>query len=315
MATKIEWADESWNPVTGCSPVSEGCRNCYAKRMATRLRGRAGYPQDEPFRVTLHPERLDQPLRWRKPRRIFVCSMGDLFHERVPDLIMYDVFSVARRAVQHTFMILTKRPERMARQVLLPPPANVWLGVSIEDQATADERIPRLLRTPAAHRFVSYEPALGAVDLNQAVRAGGMQFGCAGDPERRGAMHHGTGAPGCPRGLHHHHDERCSWGGMIHLVIAGGETGPHARPAHPDWFRSVRDQCVAARVPFMFKHWGEFSPAEDMTAFLSEIMTTQLAGHGRDGIVGQWFRVGRKRAGRLLDGREWNGGEEQNGQN
>ena len=289
MTTKIEWADESWNPVTGCSPVSEGCRNCYAKRMATRLRGRAGYPQDEPFRVTLHPERLDQPLRWRKPRRIFVCSMGDLFHEDVDPLFRRAVIfrSVTAAESGHQVLLLTKRPQLMEAYFDAWPACmhcNLWLGVSIEDQATADERIPWLLRTPAAHRFVSYEPALGPVTIFDR---------------------------GCPHPIQTPIGERLG-PGVIDLIIAGGETGLGARPAHPDWFRSVRDQCVAARVPFFFKSRGEW--AEEMLSDEhARIVTRSDSLHRRwafnDSLT--MVRVGRKRAGRLLDGREWNGEEEQ----
>ena len=215
MTTKIEWTDESWNPVTGCTKVSAGCQNCYAERMAKRLRGRFGYPDDDPFRVTLHPDRLEQPLRWRKPRRVFVCSMGDLFHEDVPDEFIDQVFAVMALAKEHTFQVLTKRPERMKsylsdratyqrvrketeegdvcglyldslcgwefRQAQnqwwtnLPPDRwplpNVWLGTSVEDQATADERIPQLLECPAAVRFVSCEPLLSSVDLTRWLEA------------------------------------------------------------------------------------------------------------------------------------------------
>jgi len=176
--TRIEWTDVSWNPVTGCSKVSRGCQFCYAERMAKRLAGRGGYPAENPFAVTLHPERLDEPLHWRKPRRVFVCSMGDLFHKDVPSGFITEVFAVMALCPQHTFQVLTKRPERMAEYLAdedLPdyidtmacnygachanldgrwPLPNVWLGTSVEDQATADERIPHLLRCPAAVRFV-----------------------------------------------------------------------------------------------------------------------------------------------------------------
>ena len=183
--TKIEWADAVWNPVTGCTPISEGCQNCYAERMATRLKGRYGYPEDEPFKVTLHPEKLKEPLKWKKPRRVFVCSMGDLFHEQVPDGYIAKVWEVMSNASQHTFLVLTKRPQRMedflARlgwythdREVNPAEAvldeggkytlkNVWLGVTAENQQRADERIPILLQIPAALRFVSIEPMLGPV--------------------------------------------------------------------------------------------------------------------------------------------------------
>ena len=252
--TRIEWAEVVWNPVSGCTPISEGCQNCYAKRMANRLRGRCGYPADDPFRVTLHPEKLEEPLKWKKPRRVFVCSMGDLFHEQVPDEYIAKVWEVMSNASQHTFLVLTKRPQRMkdflARlgwyihdrdgypmEAVLDEGGkytlkNVWLGVTAENQQRADERIPILLQIPAAVRFVSIEPMLGPVVI----------------PE-----------------------EWPDW------VICGGETGPGARPIHPDWVRSLRDQCQVAGTPFFFKSWGEWAE----------------------------HKVGKKKAGRLLDGRTW----------
>jgi len=256
--TKIEWATDVWNPVTGCTPVSEACKNCYAKRMATRLAGRCGYPADEPFRVTVHPERLEEPLRWRTPRRVFVCSMGDLFHEDVKPLTVASIFNTMADSRQHIFMVLTKRPDRAEKFIrdVIPfwagesmpgdcalsqamefddwPLPNVGLGVSVEDQKTADERIPLLLKTPAAWRFVSYEPALGPVDFLHIQT----------DVTEINAL---TGAHGVYRPLRGQSPLRLDW------IIAGGETGPGARPAHPDWFRSVRDQCVHAGVPFFFK--------------------------------------------------------------
>ena len=164
--TKIEWADAVWNPATGCTKVSAGCANCYAEVMARRF-GREGFDKDDrplgvfDFRVLIHPDRLDQPLHWRKPRRVFVCSMGDLFHEDVPDSFIYDVLNVAVAAQRHTFMVLTKRPKRMQRIMVgrkLPMPANLWLGVS--DEGCCHGRIDYLRATPAALRFVSFEPLL-----------------------------------------------------------------------------------------------------------------------------------------------------------
>ena len=234
--TKIEWAEKSWNPVTGCTPVSAGCQNCYARRMASRLRGRYVYPADDPFKVTLHPDKLDEPLHWRKPRRVFVCSMGDLFHDDVHRDNILDVWDVMARAPQHTFLVLTKRPERMQRLVaewldhamtlcLIPhtwPLPNVHLGVSIENQQTADERIPLLLQTPAAVRFVSAEPLLGPVDFND--------------------------VPAVPTVEDF---DKCVW--RLGQIICGAETGPGARPMDLDWARSVRDQCAEAGVAYFFK--------------------------------------------------------------
>ena len=252
-----EWWTRTWNPVTGCSPVSEGCRNCWAQRMARRLAGRCGYPGGDGFAPTLHGDRLGEPVKRRQREVYFVCGMGDLFHPDVPLEWIAWVWNImaTRGHGCHTFMILTKRPERAAKilagQLVVP---NVWVGVSVEDQATAGKRIPWLLRTPAAHRFVSYEPALGPVDLRTGIYA---------HPNGGRA---GTSLDG------------------IDLLIAGGETGPGARPSHPDWFRSVRDQCAAAGVDFHFKQWGSHYPADD------------LAGRdldGREHNAGPHLEVGR----------------------
>lgn len=212
--TKIEYVDKTWSPITGCTAVSAGCENCYARRMANRLRGRYGYPQDEPFKVTLHADRLDQPLYWRKPRRIFVCSMGDLFHKHVPSYFMNEVLVRCVRQSRHQFLLLTKRPERMLKcfSTMEKIHPNLWLGVSVENQETADERIPILLQIPAAVRFVSVEPMLGPVDINRDW-----------------------------------HTPVIDW------VICGAETGPGARPMDIQWAYSLGDQCVDADVPFFFK--------------------------------------------------------------
>lgn len=237
MATKIEWADETWNPITGCSKISEGCRHCYAERMSKRLKGRFGYPADDPFRVTLHSDKLNIPLKWRKPRAVFVCSMGDLFHEDVPYEWIIKVWQAMYRAKLSTFMVLTKRPQRMAdflSQVKygykhpdhLP---NVWLGVTAENQRQADKRISVLLQIPAAVQFVSVEPMLERVDL-------GLM----------GTIPHNT-----PYSLVY---EKLGW------VICGAETGLGARPMQLDWARDLRDQCKAASVPFFMK---KVSPGTD----------------------------------------------------
>lgn len=315
--SKIEWCDASWSPVTGCTPVSPGCQNCYAKRMATRLKGRCGYPADEPFRVTLHPERLKEPLRWKKPRRIFVCSMSDLFHDEVPDEFIDDILWRIFGCEHHQFLLLTKRPGRMRDRLTERPRwcsesrwplHNLWLGVTAEDQQRADERIPLLLQTPAAVRFVSAEPLLGPVDL---TKFGYLRAG-------RYFEHDGS-----------------EWPNQISWVIAGGETGPGARPAHPDWFRQVRDQCASAGVPFFFRGWGEWASFGGDGVILDQMdclqkvrpragpdwglraLTladgTKIRGridcHTFDPDKPSYetvFSVGKKRAGRLLDGREWN---------
>lgn len=319
--SRIEWTEKVWNPVTGCTKISPGCAHCYAERMANRLRGRCGYPADESFRVTLHPERLEEPLRWRKPRRVFVNSMGDLFHEDVLFEFIDQIVAVIALAQQHTFLILTKRPERMKQYLMVVKPenaaedwrrqlyfasgrdrrlsdscyfqwplSNLWLGVTCENQQAADERVPILLQIPAAGRFVSVEPMLGPVDLKPYLR-----YRCAGcgdwlDPEEVQDQTHavtaidGNGEP---------YPEPCGpayWQG-INWVICGGETGPGARPMYPDWVRSLRNQCVATGVPFFFKQWG------DATVWKSTA----------DHLLPTALRLPKaKHGGRLLDGREWN---------
>ncbi len=333
--SSIEWTDATWNPVTGCTEVSPGCDNCYAKTFAERWRGTPGHHFEQGFDVVLRPERLDQPLRWKKPRRVFVNSMSDLFHEAIPDEFIGEVFGRMGCAPQHTFQVLTKRHGRM-RSLLrrwsdhstkgctcpqdercsVPvdvkhgswPLPNVWLGVSVENQQWADIRIPVLLETPAAVRWLSCEPLLGPVDLHAVPGLNG-QYGHAG-------RHNGIGTPECPRMSHHHHDERCRF--PIDWVVVGGESGPGARPMHPDWARSLRDQCAAASVPFFFKQWGNWAPLAPVDARPGDSIVTD------DGAVHQIprdrfdsfplelrrrsyavRRDGKKAAGRELDGRTW----------
>ncbi len=298
--TTIEWAEKTWNPVTGCSPISEGCENCYAKRMAQRLRGRYGYPEDEPFRVTLHRDRLEEPLKLRKPSRIFVCSMGDLFHDDVPGRFINEVWMTMLNAKRHTFIVLTKRPERllqwtttaaMAKQWPIEGiwPEHIWLMVTVENQRRADERIPILLQTPAVVRGVSVEPMLGPVDLTavQLDKYTHMNVleGC-GVTTRPGYM--GQSLPNC-------HCERIDW------VICGGETGPGARPMHPDWVRFLRDQCQVAGVPFLFKQWGEYREACAPDDPIWNGQAPKLRHeHGM-----HFIKLGAKKTGRILDGEIW----------
>lgn len=290
--TSIEWTDTTWNPVRGCSRVSEGCRNCYAERQAARFSGpgepfhgfarmrRGGDDLDARIddlangkgrqptgprwtgKVELVPDKLSEPLRWRKPRRVFVNSMSDLFHESLPDEAIDRVFAIMLAARWHTFQVLTKRPERMRDWISRPMSvdryvamieavgtyaplilmedttmtieggakllSNVWLGVSVEDQATADERIPVLLDTPAALRFVSAEPLLGPIDF-------------------RRIRNTSPPAPGCPSG-------RPSAG--VNWIIVGGESGPGARPCDVSWVRSIVEQCKGAGVACFVKQLG-----------------------------------------------------------
>jgi protein gp37 len=241
--TKIEWADRVWNPVTGCTSISEGCQHCYARRMATRLKGRYGYPKDEPFKVTFHPTRLDDLARWKKGCRVFAVSMGDLFYYgKSPRIEEYhlkqaEIFKTMKHNSHHTYLLLTKRPENMSWWVERwlgwweEIPSNWWLGVSISNQPDADKNIPILLQIPAAHRWVSVEPML--VPINIAPQALCPCSCFAGNPRRP------------------HPD--CEGKPSIDWVVCGGETGPGARPLYPDWVRSLRDQCQAAGVPMFIK--------------------------------------------------------------
>lgn len=307
--SKIEWTDETWNPVVGCDHVSEGCRNCYAETMSNRLASMEHSEQyddvvDDKGRfaggtVNTVPKMLEKPLEWDKPRRVFVNSMSDLFHPDVPFEFVDKVFAVMAMRPQHTFQILTKRPTRMKNYLnhiqpdyglekvgrhvlelskeysvslwgdqpdnlenLRPdehalhnwPIPNVWIGVSVEDQDAADERIPPLLECPAEVRFLSCEPLLGPVNLEggETYPKKGWLSGFHVEAE------HANGCRGecrrCPVPV------RVQNPGEIDWVIAGGESGPGARPMHPDWVRSVRDQCDEADVPFFFKQWGAWGP-------------------------------------------------------
>jgi protein gp37 len=260
--TGIEWTDATWNPVRGCSRVSPGCENCYAERVAARFSG-PGQPYEGlavmgsngprwTREVALIADKLDQPLRWRKPRRIFVNSMSDLFHEGLDDGDIDQVLAVMLLAPRHTFQVLTKRARRMRDYLSSPtlyervltvagrlrnkrpelttvgvsnpathPARWIWFGVSAEDQKHADERIPWLCETPAAVRFVSYEPALGPIDIAEYLDPCGAPCGASNE--------------------------------VIDWVIAGAESGPGARPMNEDWVRSVRDQCAAAGTAFFYK--------------------------------------------------------------
>lgn len=290
--TGIEWTDATWNPVTGCAKVSAGCKHCYALREWPRMAAnpKTVYYGREFTDVRCHPERLEQPLRWTRPRMVFVNSMSDLFHPDVPDAFIDQVFVVMALAPQHTFQVLTKRPERMLAYmtdggrprrvggntgwmnyngVISPWPfANVWMGVSMENQEAADERIPLLMQTPAAVRWISAEPLLGAVDVSRFLEF----YSGPGDAFR------------------------------LDWVVAGGESGPHARLMHPDWVRSLRDQCTAAGVPFLFKQWGEWAPYDR-----GRTDRSLLPADARNSLDMPLGRPGKKAAGRLLDGRTWDG--------
>lgn len=301
--TKIEWTDRTWNPVTGCTKVSPGCDHCYAEGIARRFAGTKAFPQG--FDVTLRPERLDAPLRWRKPARVFVNSMSDLFHKDVPDEFIGSVWNTMALTPQHTYQILTKRPAR-ARALLTRwaeagwmwrrddlmwcgpltgPLPNVWIGTSVEDQKRADLRIPALLQTPAAVRFLSCEPLLGPVDLQQAVNKLDWLDAANWKP------------------------------GGIDWVIVGGESGPGARPMHPQWARDLRDQCVASEVPFFFKQHGEWLGTDKRDPRYTGPVKGGWVKYDGTGWAAftlpvpeapAWvLRLGKNAAGRELDGRIW----------
>ena len=272
MSTKIEWTNETWSPIVGCSKVSEGCRNCPKLRTARRLaempHTRSLYSSvtalssgdDWNGHIGIADDRVwCKPLHWRKPRRIFVCSMGDLFHENVDFRTINCVFAIMSICPQHTFQVLTKRPEQMAAYFCSPnviPLPNVWLGVTVENQATADERIPILLETPAVVRFVSCEPMLEPVDLSY-DGLGIMCPECGGTGEITDPEH-----PMHPDKTLEPPDENwclaCCGDPApvvvgIDWVICGGESGPGARLMDPDWARLLRDQCRDVGVPFFVK--------------------------------------------------------------
>jgi|CXWL01.1.fsa_nt_gi protein gp37 len=343
-ASKIEWTEETWNPIAGCSILSPGCHHCYAMRLAARLAAMgqakyAGTTQDSRWtgRINFDEAALSIPLKKRKPKMWFVNSMSDLFHESVPFEFVDRVFAVMnatyftlpindRSKRWHTYQVLTKRADRMAEYILSRsgkfrqgkhpifvagreeggvlcgqgmeimnagaclqwPLPNVWLGVSVEDQKRADERIPHLLRCPAAVRFLSVEPLLGPIDFVHT-------------PASVGGAFLGTTLPG------------------LHWLIVGGESGHGARPMHPGWVRSIRDQCQAAGVPFFFKQWGAWMPLRDEPTHSDPRdfpgLSCDAEGCSTNGNI--WALkhngirrllklVGKKDAGRQLDGREWN---------
>lgn len=311
--TEISWSDATWNVVTGCSRVSEGCLNCYIYRTPPfRMEGRNfdGPGIGATTGVRLHSDRLGIPQRWTKPRMIFVCSLADLFQDEVPDRFIAEVFAVMAIARQHIFQVLTKRHARLRSLLnsqafwglvdaalvvrgreplagegphILP---HVWIGVSTENQKWADIRIPALLDTPAAVRWISAEPLLGAIELKTSwVGASALQ----------------------------HDAPELSW------VVVGGESGPSARPMHPHWARSLRDQCVAASVPFHFKQFGEWAPTSEVINPRDK-QTIAMHPAGMVALTADnpfnpferghpyWEglrRFGKKTAGRELDGRTW----------
>jgi protein gp37 len=329
-STKIEWTEATWQVITGCTVVSPGCKNCYAMKLAgSRLMhhpSREGLTQPSAAgpvwngQVRFNEQWLRQPIGWKRPRKIFVCAHGDLFHEAVPNEWIDKVFAVMAIAKQHTFQVLTKRAERMRDYMLaltpnrieakareldhtfvfegnmllqLPLP-HVWLGVSAETQDWADERVPFLQDTPAAVRWVSAEPLLGEIRFDQLERR--KKRSLRGDaPMERGDdwVYYDNALAG----------RRSTQNGQypvakLDWVVSGGESGVNARPSHPDWFRSIRDQCAKAGTAYLHKQNGEF------------VSVSEVAGEGDhhyfpDGATVR--RIGKRKAGRLLDGAQHDG--------
>ncbi|MEH0194528.1 phage Gp37/Gp68 family protein [Caulobacter sp. CCNWLY153] len=353
----IEWTDATWNPIAGCSVVSPGCTNCYAMKMAARVEAMAAANgRTSPYDGLTAPSKagavwngqlrlvegaLSAPIGWRKPRRIFVNSMSDLFHDDVPDAWIDKIVAVMHLTPQHTYQVLTKRAARQRtyfeglvadleerlwatgmyefmNRPALPLP-NVHLGVSVEDQVRADERIPELLATPAAVRWISAEPLLGPIDLTRIQAPRHV-------PEdhdldwKFNALVAGD--------YYEFQDSQGIWEGgdgpyrvALDGVVVGGESGPKARPIHPDWVRIIRDDCANSEAAFFFKRWGEWAPGE------ANSLRKTLAVDGAHWFDDRWdfvriteaegrelhaddepvvWRVGKRHSGRLLDGFEHN---------
>lgn len=331
--TKIEWCcrpgtiPETWNPTTGCNKVSQGCKNCYAEIMHRRLQAMGQKKYSKPFLNGAQEHNdyqlLTMPLRWKKPRTVFVNSMSDLFHYNISFNFIDKVFAVMALAVDHTFIILTKRPHLMlkyfsvGKEALIErwanatykvgteepigisydddpdyascwinnaipqrwPLPNVWLGVSVEDQTAADQRIPLLIQTPATVRFLSCEPLLDGINFHKVII-----------PTVLGNMK-GPALYG------------------IDWVIAGGESGHNARPMNPHWVRSIRDQCKAVYVPFFFKQWGEYVPFQNgvnntLYCAAGDTFGNYPVSHKQDDVI--YAKPGKHKAGRKLDGQEYN---------
>lgn len=260
--TGIEFADKTWNPWQGCHKVSPGCDNCYMYREKIR------YGQEPDVVVRSKPPTFNAPLKWTEPEIVFTASWSDWFIREADDW-RAEAWDIIRRTPHLFYLVFTKRPQNIPDR--LPPDwgsgyPNVMLVVTTENQEEADRRIPKILRIPAAYRGISAEPLLGPLFLSNNWIDGPRYFET----------------------------------GVLHWVVAGGESGPGARPCHPDWVRSLRDQCVGAGVPFFFKQWGEFRERTESDP--KRLMDPLLGSPGRYVFM---THVGKKNAGRLLDGREW----------
>jgi protein gp37 len=291
--TKIEWATHTFNPWIGCTKVSPGCANCYAEAHDRRFGGGhwgKGVPRKRTSEANWRkPLKWDRDAQENRPR-VFCASLADWLDDEVPIEWLADLLGLIHSTPNLDWLLLTKRPENWLHRMALAqsitvdgnpfptvrkltdkwfagrPPANVWIGTTVEDQTRADERIPALLKIPAKVRFLSCEPLLGPVDF--------AKGGCA------------------------------AWMGLIEWVICGGESGPNARPMHPDWARTLRDQCAAACVPFFFKQWGEWIPFGMGASYMQSFKEAKLLPNGPGATGWPVYRVGKKLAGRQLDGRE-----------
>lgn len=259
MATGINWTDESWNPSVGCSKISPGCVNCYAAEAAKSARLQQ-FPQYQEVKdwdgtIAFVEDALDKPLKWKKPKKIFVCSMSDLFHENVPDKTLLAVFDIIRHCPQHTFQILTKRPENALRkfwELDLAELPNVWMGVTVENQEMANQRIPILLQIPADKRWLSMEPLLGKVNLSDMDRiVDYLNDAIIDEPPWKSKNKYD-------------HARYGSWEDFTFLkaidwVVVGGESGKNARPCNIEWIEAIAEQCKEANVPVWVKQMGKNS--------------------------------------------------------
>ena len=322
MSTKIEWCQipgtkaEVWNVVTGCNKVSEGCKNCYAEVMHNRLRAMLPVKYNHAFLggAYFHESLINIPFKWKTPRTVFVNSMSDLFEDNIDFFQIRKVMDTIYHLQMHTFIILTKRPKRMleffewlGNNNLAKNFPNMWLGVSVENQQTANDRIPSLIKIPCKVRFLSCEPLLGEINLkcidpvfNKNTGSVNNFIDCL--------KSHPIGSPLKP---------------FIDWVIVGGESGRKARPMHPEWVRRLLDQCQEAAIPFFFKQWGEWFPdrqfttlkevVEDDTIHKQEVQMVRMNGlHDYrilvDGITEPVYRmvkVGKKKAGNTIDGKPY----------
>ncbi|MES2379715.1 MAG: phage Gp37/Gp68 family protein [Bacteroidota bacterium] len=276
----IEWTDRTWNPVSGCTKVSQGCKNCYAQTLYERFNGKGSFGT-----IKLNHHKLTEPVGIKKPSKIFVNSMSDLFHEQVPFSFIDTVFNIMGQCHWHTFQVLTKRPKRMYdyyfsyREPFNPIPDNVWLGVSVEDQATANERIPILLDIPAKTRFISAEPLLDSFNLFSAYDIW---------------LEKGNRVPVRPLRK------------MLHWVIAGGESGSGARPLSHHTVIKLQQECEINNIPFFFKQWGEYFP---INRILTSKEVRQLGNMSPKKCITigdtDFLKVGKKAAGSTLNGQEY----------